>query len=78
MGLIGEDDALLYRVHDMRSLGAALKLVAMSGRIDLLCLPKGAKEPVAAKDMITNDLIDDIDKFDAAAIEAKARAWKGE
>jgi NitT/TauT family transport system substrate-binding protein len=35
------------------------------------------KQPVDAKDMITNELIDDIDKFDAAAIEAQAKAYKG-
>jgi NitT/TauT family transport system substrate-binding protein len=34
------------------------------------------KEPVAAKDMITNELIDEINAFDPADIAAKAKAWK--
>ena len=49
IGLVGEDDALLYRVADMSAAGAAMKLVAMSGRIDLLCLTKGSKDPITAK-----------------------------
>lgn len=34
------------------------------------------KQAVAAKDIITNDLIDDINKFDAAAVEAQAKSYK--
>ena len=34
------------------------------------------KEKVAGKDLITNELIDEIGKFDAARIAAEARAWK--
>ncbi|MBV8653070.1 MAG: ABC transporter substrate-binding protein [Alphaproteobacteria bacterium] len=34
------------------------------------------KQPADAKAMITNDLIDDINKFDPAAIEAEAKAYK--
>lgn len=34
------------------------------------------KQPVAAADVITNDLIDDINKFDAMAVEAAAKAAK--
>jgi S1-C subfamily serine protease len=49
IGLIGEEGALLYHVNDMSTAGAAMKLVAMSGRIDLLCVPKVGMEPVVAK-----------------------------
>jgi NitT/TauT family transport system substrate-binding protein len=34
------------------------------------------KQPVDVKDMITNDLIADIDSFDAAAVTAEAKAYK--
>jgi NitT/TauT family transport system substrate-binding protein len=34
------------------------------------------KQPIDAKDMITNDLIADIDNFDPAEIEAEAKAYK--
>lgn len=34
------------------------------------------KEKIAASDLITNDLIDDINKFDANEIVAMAKAWK--
>jgi hypothetical protein len=49
IGVIGEENTLLYRVMDMSTAGAAIKLLALSGRIDLLCVPKGGLEPVAAK-----------------------------
>ena len=35
------------------------------------------KEKTNASDLVTNDLIDDINKFDAKAIEAAAKGWKG-
>lgn len=35
------------------------------------------KQPVSGKDLVTNDLIDDINKFDAKEIEAQAKGWKG-
>jgi NitT/TauT family transport system substrate-binding protein len=35
------------------------------------------KEKVSGSDLVTNDLIDDINKFDAKAIEAQAKGWKG-
>ena len=35
------------------------------------------KEKANATDLVTNDLIDDINKFDAKAIEAMAKGWKG-
>src|SRR3954468_8839572 len=35
------------------------------------------KQKVPATDLVTNDLIDDINKFDAKAIEAQAKGWKG-
>jgi NitT/TauT family transport system substrate-binding protein len=34
------------------------------------------KEKVSAKDLVTNDLIGDINRFDASKIAAEARAWK--
>ncbi len=34
------------------------------------------KQPIAAKDMITNDLIAEINDFDSAAIAARAKAYK--
>jgi hypothetical protein len=34
------------------------------------------KERVDVKDLVTNELIDEINRFDAAAIAAEARAWK--
>jgi NitT/TauT family transport system substrate-binding protein len=35
------------------------------------------KQKVPGADLVTNDLIDDINKFDAKAIEAQAKGWKG-
>ena len=35
------------------------------------------KQQVSGKDLVTNDLIDDINKFDAKEIEAQAKGWKG-
>src|SRR6185295_7397235 len=35
------------------------------------------KEKVAGKDLVTNDLIDDINKFDPAEIVKLAKGWKG-
>jgi len=34
------------------------------------------KQPVDAKDLITNDLIADINNFDPAAVAAAAKAYK--
>jgi NitT/TauT family transport system substrate-binding protein len=34
------------------------------------------KQPVAAKDLVTNDMVDAFNTFDAAAVEAQAKAWK--
>jgi len=34
------------------------------------------KDKVTAKDLITNELIDEINKFDAAKVTAEAKAWK--
>jgi hypothetical protein len=33
-------------------------------------------QKVPATDLVTNDLIDDINHFDAAAVVAQAKAWK--
>src|SRR3954468_14396520 len=43
------------------------------------CLFKNGvlKQPVSGGDLITNDLIDEINKFDAKEIEAQAKGWKG-
>jgi len=35
------------------------------------------KQQVSGADLVTNDLIDDINKFDAREIEAMAKGWKG-
>jgi NitT/TauT family transport system substrate-binding protein len=35
------------------------------------------KEKIPGKDLVTNDLIDDINKFDPAEIEKLAKGWKG-
>lgn len=35
------------------------------------------KQQVSGADLVTNDLIDDINKFDAKEIEAMAKGWKG-
>ena len=35
------------------------------------------KEKAAATDLVTNDLIDDINKFDPAEIVKLAKGWKG-
>jgi NitT/TauT family transport system substrate-binding protein len=35
------------------------------------------KQKVPGTDLVTNDLIDDINKFDAKEIEAQAKGWKG-
>jgi NitT/TauT family transport system substrate-binding protein len=34
------------------------------------------KDTVTAKDLVTNELIDEINKFDAAKVTAEAKAWK--
>jgi NitT/TauT family transport system substrate-binding protein len=44
--------------------------------VDFLIKNGVLKEKVPATDLVTNDLIDDINKFDAAAIEKQAKAWK--
>jgi NitT/TauT family transport system substrate-binding protein len=45
--------------------------------IDFLVKNGVVKEKVPASDLVTNDLIDDINKFDAKAIEEQAKGWKG-
>jgi NitT/TauT family transport system substrate-binding protein len=35
------------------------------------------KQKVSGSDLVTNDLIDDMNKFDAKEIEAQAKGWKG-
>jgi NitT/TauT family transport system substrate-binding protein len=45
--------------------------------IDFLVKNNVLKQKVPATDLVTNDLIDDINKFDAKAIEAQAKGWKG-
>ena len=35
------------------------------------------KDKVSGADLVTNDLIDDMNKFDAKEIEAMAKGWKG-
>jgi NitT/TauT family transport system substrate-binding protein len=47
------------------------------GYIDFLVKNGVLKEKAATLDLITNDLIDDMNKFDAKAIEAQAKGWKG-
>jgi NitT/TauT family transport system substrate-binding protein len=45
--------------------------------VDFLVKNGVLKEKVAGTDLVTNDLIDDINKFDPAAIEKLAKGWKG-
>jgi NitT/TauT family transport system substrate-binding protein len=45
--------------------------------MDWLLVQGVIKEKTDAKDLITNDLLDDIDKFDAAAVAAQAKAYTG-
>jgi len=45
--------------------------------VDFLLKNGVLKEKASATDLVTNDLIDDINKFDAKAIEAMAKGWKG-
>lgn len=45
--------------------------------IDFLVKNGVLKDKAVTTDLITNDLIDDINKFDAKAIEAQAKAYKG-
>jgi NitT/TauT family transport system substrate-binding protein len=47
-----------------------------SAYVDFLVKYGVLKEKVDAKDLVTNDLIDDINKFDQAAIVAQARGYK--
>jgi hypothetical protein len=35
------------------------------------------KQQVSGSDLVTNDLIDDINKFNAKEIETMAKGWKG-
>jgi NitT/TauT family transport system substrate-binding protein len=45
--------------------------------VDFLVKNGVLKQAVPASDLVTNDLIDDINKFDAKAIEAQAKGYKG-
>src|SRR6266568_1333743 len=45
--------------------------------VDFLVKNGVLKEKAATTDLITNDLIDDINKFDAGEIENMAKGWKG-
>ena len=45
--------------------------------VDFLVKNGVLKEKTATTDLITNDLIDDINKFDVKEIEAMAKGWKG-
>jgi NitT/TauT family transport system substrate-binding protein len=45
--------------------------------IDFLVKNGLLKEKAATTDLITNDLIDDINKFDVKEIETMAKGWKG-
>jgi NitT/TauT family transport system substrate-binding protein len=45
--------------------------------VDFLVKNGVLKEKIPATDLVDNSLIDDINKFDAKAIEAQAKGWKG-
>jgi NitT/TauT family transport system substrate-binding protein len=45
--------------------------------VDFLIKNGVLKQKLPATDLVTNDLIGDINKFDAKAIEAQAKGWKG-
>ncbi len=55
IGLIGDEGALLYRVSDLSSAGAAVKLISMSGRMDLLCMAEGGTDPIAVRIRFSDD-----------------------
>jgi hypothetical protein len=44
--------------------------------VDFLVKNSVLKQSIPASDLITNDLIDDINKFDAAAIVGQAKSYK--
>jgi NitT/TauT family transport system substrate-binding protein len=45
--------------------------------VDFLVKNGVLKQKTAATDLVTNDLIDDMNKFDPAEIEKQAKGWKG-
>ncbi|MBV8820372.1 MAG: hypothetical protein JO022_18575, partial [Acidobacteriaceae bacterium] len=44
-GIPNDDNASLYRVRNLRDLGVAVKLTAMSGQIDFVFTVKGDPDP---------------------------------
>jgi NitT/TauT family transport system substrate-binding protein len=54
--------------NSMENYGAYVDFLVKNGLL---------KEKTATTDLITNDLIDDINKFDVKEIEAMAKGWKG-
>jgi NitT/TauT family transport system substrate-binding protein len=44
--------------------------------VDFLVKWKIVPQKVAAGDLVTNDLIDEVNHFDLAAVAAQAKAWK--
>ena len=45
--------------------------------VDFLVKNGVLKEKIDGHRLVTNDLIDDINKFDAGEIEKEAKGWKG-
>ena len=58
------------------SLGGENSETNYAAYVDFLVKNGVLKDKVPASDLITNDLIDDINKFDAAAIETMAKSYK--
>ena len=57
-----------YSVYDLKNYAAYVDFLVKNGVL---------KQGIPAADLITNDLIDDINKFDAKEIETMAKGWKG-
>jgi NitT/TauT family transport system substrate-binding protein len=89
---LGKDEATALK-HDLRTLEARMKnwrYEPVDGKrwgdnveknyqtyLDWLTAQGVLKTKTDAKDIITNELLDDVNKFDAAAITREAKAYKG-
>ena len=70
-------EELAARIRSARRNGATTRSRTTAPMSDFLVKNGVLKEKAATTDLITNDLIDDINKFDAGEIEKKAKGWKG-
>ena len=72
----GAREKLAARIGRREEVGREL-VANYDAYVDFLVKNGVLKEKVPGSDLVTNDLIDDINKFDAKAIEAQAKAYKG-